>query len=332
MTDEASAKKTEAQGAPWAPEAAAPGANASGAAGAASATAETESAARAQAAAAEREGRDPVLSRLGPWFDKVAADWSAALGKKVTASAGEAAKPDAAGLAAALAASPLAVEAKVKTAAATVPVVLLASEQAAITVAREALGEAAGTVLNDTVTSAFGELARQVYGSLEVAWRADHGKDLQVDAGHPSRPEKLADDFSPGSRVVAINMKAESGAEVSMSFVLPPQLDALFAVKEAVEQKPSDAAMPQTAKLERILKINVPLVVEIARRRIKVREVLSFKPGTVLEFDKRSDDLLDLLVGKAAVGKGEAIKVGEGFGLRVLDIGPVRDRIKLLGR
>jgi flagellar motor switch protein FliN len=84
--------------------------------------------------------------------------------------------------------------------------------------------------------------------------------------------------------------------------------------------------------MARILKIKVPLRVEIARRRATVKEVIAFKPGTVIEFEKNSEDLLDLCAGYERVAKGEAVKVGESFGMRVLEVSTVRDRIKSLGQ
>lgn len=83
--------------------------------------------------------------------------------------------------------------------------------------------------------------------------------------------------------------------------------------------------------LDRILKIEVPLVVRLARRRLTLSEVLRLGSGAIIEFHKRSEEPLELLVNNKTIGTGEAVKVGENFGLRVTLIGDVREKIEALG-
>lgn len=83
--------------------------------------------------------------------------------------------------------------------------------------------------------------------------------------------------------------------------------------------------------LQRILKLKVPVVVRLARKRLALSEVMRLGSGAILEFNKRSDDPLELLVNNKAIGMGEAVKVGENFGLRVTSIGDVREKIEALG-
>ena len=96
---------------------------------------------------------------------------------------------------------------------------------------------------------------------------------------------------------------------------------------------PGGRDKPQEANgenIERILRISVPLIVRIARRDTSIGEVLSFRPGTVIEFPKKSDDLLDLLAGEAPIGRGEAVKVAESFGIRIIEIGGARETLAKL--
>jgi flagellar motor switch/type III secretory pathway protein FliN len=46
-----------------------------------------------------------------------------------------------------------------------------------------------------------------------------------------------------------------------------------------------------------------------------VRRILNLSPGTILHFEKSCDDTLSLEVGGQAVANGEAVKVGDKFGL-----------------
>ncbi len=56
-------------------------------------------------------------------------------------------------------------------------------------------------------------------------------------------------------------------------------------------------------------------------------KILTLSPGSIIEFDKPSDELLDLMINNRPVGRGQAVKVGENFGLRVTVVGSVTSRV-----
>ena len=66
-----------------------------------------------------------------------------------------------------------------------------------------------------------------------------------------------------------------------------------------------------------LLGLDVPVVVEIGRRRLPLSEVLGWEPGTMIELAKPADDELTLRINALPVATGTAVKVGEKFGLRV---------------
>ena len=94
----------------------------------------------------------------------------------------------------------------------------------------------------------------------------------------------------------------------------------------------SDAGAGRAAPegLGRILRIKVPLIVVLAQRKMPVREILNICIGSIIEFDKPSDEELELLVNNRSIAFGHAVKVGENFGLRVMRIHDVRSRIDAL--
>ncbi len=90
--------------------------------------------------------------------------------------------------------------------------------------------------------------------------------------------------------------------------------------------------MPEQPKnLDRILSIELPIVVLLARKRMRVEEILRLIPGTVLEFDKPVTDPLDLLVNEQVIARGDTIKVGERLGLQVREIASPKETIRALG-
>ncbi len=54
--------------------------------------------------------------------------------------------------------------------------------------------------------------------------------------------------------------------------------------------------------------------------------------SAIVEFDKPSDSELELLINNKCIGLGQAVKVGENFGLRITRIGSLHDRITALGK
>lgn len=69
-----------------------------------------------------------------------------------------------------------------------------------------------------------------------------------------------------------------------------------------------------------LLKIQVPVRVVLASRKENLKDVVEMAPGTIIKFDKACDELLRLFVGDQSVAEGEAVKVGDKFGFRVLQM------------
>lgn len=84
-------------------------------------------------------------------------------------------------------------------------------------------------------------------------------------------------------------------------------------------------------EIETILKLSVPMIVQIGRSRLPMQNVLTLGPGAIVELGRKSGDELDLLVNNKAIGKGSAVKVGENFGIRISAIGTPQQRIEAMG-
>lgn len=66
-----------------------------------------------------------------------------------------------------------------------------------------------------------------------------------------------------------------------------------------------------------LLRIKVQLTVSLATTRQPVRRIVELGPGSIIQFDKRCDDPLELCVDNQEIAVGEAVKVGEKFGVRL---------------
>ena len=71
--------------------------------------------------------------------------------------------------------------------------------------------------------------------------------------------------------------------------------------------------LPNYAKS--LLKVRVPVTVTLASAKYPVSQILELGPGSIIQFNKSCEDNLTLEVGNQAIAAGEAVKVGDKFGL-----------------
>ncbi len=136
-----------------------------------------------------------------------------------------------------------------------------------------------------------------------------------------------------------------------MSNLEQSEVDALLAEAELlateVSGEPAPAPQPATTsatpapptplpenlpvELRRILQLEVPVIVQLADRYMDMADVLALNVGSVIEFDRKFDAELELVVSDRQVGLGHAVKVGENFGLRITRIGTIYNTIRALG-
>lgn len=89
---------------------------------------------------------------------------------------------------------------------------------------------------------------------------------------------------------------------------------------------------PTGRELQRILRLEVPVIVKLAERRLQLSEIMRLGVGAIVEFSKSSDEPLELMINNKTIALGETVKVGENFGLRITQIGDVKQIIDAMGR
>ncbi|MCH8150522.1 MAG: FliM/FliN family flagellar motor switch protein [Planctomycetes bacterium] len=90
-------------------------------------------------------------------------------------------------------------------------------------------------------------------------------------------------------------------------------------------------ALTEQEKLRSLLSLEVPVSVILAERDFDVERILKTRIGTIIEFDVSFDSDLTLLVADEEVGWGQAVKIGENFGIRITSIKSVEERVQALG-
>ncbi len=84
-------------------------------------------------------------------------------------------------------------------------------------------------------------------------------------------------------------------------------------------------------EIDTILKLKVPLLVMVGERRMTMEEVLSLGPGAIMELERPADSDLILMVNNKSIGAGQAVKVGENFGIKITHVNSAQDRIEAMG-
>ena len=77
-----------------------------------------------------------------------------------------------------------------------------------------------------------------------------------------------------------------------------------------------------------LLKIELPVSVTLAQKKMPLQNVLELVSGTIIQFDKQYDEPLTLEVAGHQIAEGEAVKVGDKFGIRLTAIVSKRQRIR----
>jgi flagellar motor switch protein FliN len=85
------------------------------------------------------------------------------------------------------------------------------------------------------------------------------------------------------------------------------------------------------SELSRIMRLEVPVIVKLAERKLPMAEVLRLGVGSIIEFVKSNDEPLQLMISNRTIAVGEAVKVGENFGIRIKQVGTMKQLVAALG-
>ncbi len=88
---------------------------------------------------------------------------------------------------------------------------------------------------------------------------------------------------------------------------------------------------PSQGAVQRILRIEVSLIVKLAERKLSMAEVMALGVGRTIEFGNACDEPLELRINNKVIATGEAVMVGEKFGLRITRIDDVQSVIRSMG-
>ena len=85
----------------------------------------------------------------------------------------------------------------------------------------------------------------------------------------------------------------------------------------------TSASTPAGARgngLDMLRDVQVEITLEIGRKRLRIADVLRLTTGQTLELSKAAGEPLDILVNGRLLGRGEAIVMGDRYGVRITEI------------
>lgn len=127
------------------------------------------------------------------------------------------------------------------------------------------------------------------------------------------------DESGDAEGVTQVSESTDSANESSNSgvqAVVHPEIDA------------SNVSVGPGADISMILDIPVTLSMEIGQTRISISELLKLGKDSVIELQRMADEPMDVLVNGTLVAHGEAVVVGERFGIRLTDVISPQERLR----
>ncbi len=78
--------------------------------------------------------------------------------------------------------------------------------------------------------------------------------------------------------------------------------------------------LQQRENISLIREVPLEVTVEMGRTQKKIKEILEFSPGTIIELDKIAGDSIDILANGKFIAKGEVVVIDENYGIRITEI------------
>ena len=82
--------------------------------------------------------------------------------------------------------------------------------------------------------------------------------------------------------------------------------------------------------LEMLLDVPVVMTVEVGRKSLAIKDLLSLTPGSGVTFDRSVTEPMDVMINGTLIARGEVVSADGKFGLRLVDIVSTKKRLEQL--
>ena len=90
-----------------------------------------------------------------------------------------------------------------------------------------------------------------------------------------------------------------------------------FSPLEPVKSKAGDG---NASNMEMLMDVHIPVLVELGKTEMLMRDVLSLTPGSIIELDSLAGEPVKISVRGKIIAYGEVVVVDENFGVKITKI------------
>ena len=98
---------------------------------------------------------------------------------------------------------------------------------------------------------------------------------------------------------------------------------------ESFDDEMEELTSEERTNLGLILSVPLQVSVEIGRTSKKIKDILDFTQGTIVELDKQAGSQVDIIINGQVIAKGDVVVVNDNFGVRVTEIVKKEEIVKL---
>ena len=127
-----------------------------------------------------------------------------------------------------------------------------------------------------------------------------------------------------------MGQEAEKEEPVSSEPAAQAATDAANDATAATSDGGQDAvkALQASGTLDMIMDIPVTLSMELGRTKISIKELLEMKAGSVIELQRTASEPMEIHVNGTLVAMGEAVTVGDKYGVRLTSVVSASERLE----
>lgn len=80
---------------------------------------------------------------------------------------------------------------------------------------------------------------------------------------------------------------------------------------------PSSQTPPEPPNRKLVLNLDLPVIVILAEKKVRMEAIRGFSPGSIIEFRKLSGEFLDIYANNIKIGEGEVVVTNQHFGIQI---------------
>ncbi|MFA7635881.1 MAG: flagellar motor switch protein FliN [Bacillota bacterium] len=80
-----------------------------------------------------------------------------------------------------------------------------------------------------------------------------------------------------------------------------------------------DVDHARSGNLDLLMDVPLPVMVELGRTSMLVKDIMSVGPGSIIELDKAAGENVDILINGRLIARGEVVVIEENFGVRIVE-------------